>query len=237
LLRRAIARAVRIRLRSILLTSGTTIVGLLPLLVHFRETEDKDIWENLALASIGGLASSTVLIVFAIPALYYTSVKFVGWPWRDAWRRAGRWGRWILATGAGYGIILLAAVGFAAYQGHVLYGVTEAGDELALAENHRRILHIGAIVIAATFALWSAALGTWRAWWKGALALVVGTVGTGLCLSILTLLDLPFIERLVGFEWLEIAIIPILATWIGAIVILRIIRFVTTARRVPDPLG
>ncbi|UCG50692.1 MAG: efflux RND transporter permease subunit [Candidatus Latescibacterota bacterium] len=85
LLRRAVGRATRIRLRSILLTSGTTIVGLAPLLVHFRETEDKDIWENLALASIGGLASSTVLILIAIPPLYYFCVR-CGWLWRALWQ-------------------------------------------------------------------------------------------------------------------------------------------------------
>jgi hypothetical protein len=86
LLRRAIGRATRIRLRSILLTSGTTIVGLAPLLVHFHETEDKDIWENLALASIGGLASSTLLILIAIPPLYYVCVR-CGWIWRGLWQR------------------------------------------------------------------------------------------------------------------------------------------------------
>jgi HAE1 family hydrophobic/amphiphilic exporter-1 len=89
LLRRAIGRATRIRLRSILLTSGTTIVGLAPLLVHFRETEDKDIWENLALASIGGLASSTILILVAIPPLYYLCVR-CGWIWRGLWQRLFR---------------------------------------------------------------------------------------------------------------------------------------------------
>jgi HAE1 family hydrophobic/amphiphilic exporter-1 len=89
LLHRAVARATRIRLRSILLTSGTTIVGLAPLLVHFRETEDKDIWENLALASIGGLASSTILILFALPALYYMCIRF-DWIWRRIWQRIRR---------------------------------------------------------------------------------------------------------------------------------------------------
>jgi HAE1 family hydrophobic/amphiphilic exporter-1 len=81
LLHRAVARATHVRLRSILLTSGTTIVGLAPLLVHFRDVEDKDIWENLALASIGGLATSTILILIAIPALYYVSVR-TNWLWR-----------------------------------------------------------------------------------------------------------------------------------------------------------
>ena len=86
LLHRAVARATRVRLRSILLTSGTTIVGLAPLLIHFHETTDKDIWENLALASIGGLASSTILIVFAIPPLYFVCVR-LGWLWRGWWER------------------------------------------------------------------------------------------------------------------------------------------------------
>jgi multidrug efflux pump subunit AcrB len=83
-LRRAIARATRIRLRSILLTSGTTIAGLAPLLVHLRDTADKDIWENLALASIGGLVASTVLLVLALPPLYYYCVR-VRWLWRRFW--------------------------------------------------------------------------------------------------------------------------------------------------------
>ncbi len=96
LLRNAVARGTVVRLRSILLTSGTTIVGLLPLLVQIDQTastvlgidlpftfkwldgDNQDIWQNLALTSIGGLISSTLLIVFMMPALYYLSVR-VGW--------------------------------------------------------------------------------------------------------------------------------------------------------------
>ncbi len=81
LLRRAVARGTRIRLRSILLTSGTTIVGLSPLLVKFGEEEGKDIWENLALSSIGGLASSTLLLIICMPPLYYVCIR-TGWVWR-----------------------------------------------------------------------------------------------------------------------------------------------------------
>ena len=62
------------------------MVGLAPLLIHFQETDDKDIWENLALASIGGLASSTLLIIIALPALYYISVR-INWLWRRLWQR------------------------------------------------------------------------------------------------------------------------------------------------------
>jgi HAE1 family hydrophobic/amphiphilic exporter-1 len=88
-LHRALARATRVRFRSIFLTSGTTIVGLVPLLIHFRETEDKDIWENLALASIGGLTSSTILILLTLPALYYFCVR-LNWMSRAMWQRIRR---------------------------------------------------------------------------------------------------------------------------------------------------
>lgn len=88
-LRRAVARATRIRLRSILLTSGTTIAGLAPLLVHLNNSGDKDIWENLALASIGGLAASTILLIIAFPPLYYYCVR-LRWVWRRLWAWMGR---------------------------------------------------------------------------------------------------------------------------------------------------
>jgi HAE1 family hydrophobic/amphiphilic exporter-1 len=88
-LHRALARATHVRLRSILLTSGTTIVGLVPLLIHFREAQDKDIWENLALASIGGLTSSTILILLTLPALYYVCIR-IGWMSRSVWERVRR---------------------------------------------------------------------------------------------------------------------------------------------------
>jgi len=93
LLRRAVCRGTMVRVRSVLLTSGTTIVGLIPLLVsiqnqpwrvfgfdlpfrvNWMETENQDIWVNLALSSIGGLISSTILLLIALPALYYAFVR------------------------------------------------------------------------------------------------------------------------------------------------------------------
>jgi HAE1 family hydrophobic/amphiphilic exporter-1 len=74
----AILDGTRIQMRSILLTSGTTIAGLLPLLYKQDTSGGKDIWENLALSSIGGLTSSTVLILSALPALYW---MFTRWGW------------------------------------------------------------------------------------------------------------------------------------------------------------
>ncbi|MBN2169696.1 MAG: efflux RND transporter permease subunit [Candidatus Krumholzibacteriota bacterium] len=86
MLRRAVARGTHVRLRSILLTSGTTIVGLAPLLVHFKPSDDRDIWENLALSSIGGLAASTLLLILAMPPLYYVCTRFAWWVARVAGR-------------------------------------------------------------------------------------------------------------------------------------------------------
>ncbi len=83
LLKRAVARGSRVRMRSILLVSGTTIVGLAPLLVHMNDTADKDIWENLSLATIGGLTSSTILILLVTPAVYTSCIR-LGWQCRRA---------------------------------------------------------------------------------------------------------------------------------------------------------
>jgi len=66
--RRAIADACRIRLRPILMTSLATIVGLLPM--AFKLETGSEAYAPLALAIIGGLASSIVLTVFVVPAAY-----------------------------------------------------------------------------------------------------------------------------------------------------------------------
>ncbi len=57
------------RARPILMTTGTTVLGLLPL-VLFTEPGTASLWTALALATIGGLVSSTLLVLGTIPALY-----------------------------------------------------------------------------------------------------------------------------------------------------------------------
>lgn len=69
-LRAAIVQATVERVRPILMTSATTVLGLLPL-VLFSATADANIWNALAYALIGGLLSSTFFILTATPALYY----------------------------------------------------------------------------------------------------------------------------------------------------------------------
>ncbi|HSJ10129.1 MAG TPA: efflux RND transporter permease subunit [Longimicrobiales bacterium] len=68
-LREALERGTLERVRPILMTSLTTICGLLPL-VLFSESADQNIWNALAYALIGGLSSSTVLVLTVTPALY-----------------------------------------------------------------------------------------------------------------------------------------------------------------------
>ncbi|GBD33469.1 Multidrug resistance protein MdtC [bacterium HR33] len=69
-LREAIVRGAAQRVRPIFMTSATTIFGLLPL-VLFSEYADSNIWNALGYALIGGLSSSTVLVLTVTPALYW----------------------------------------------------------------------------------------------------------------------------------------------------------------------
>ena len=69
-LKPAVVRGTVERVRPILMTTVTTIVGLLPL-VLFSETVNSNIWNALAFVLIGGLASSSILVLTVTPALYY----------------------------------------------------------------------------------------------------------------------------------------------------------------------
>ncbi len=66
--REAVADACRIRLRPILMTSLATIVGLLPMALKLETGSEA--YAPLALAIIGGLASSIILTIFVVPAAY-----------------------------------------------------------------------------------------------------------------------------------------------------------------------
>jgi HAE1 family hydrophobic/amphiphilic exporter-1 len=57
------------RVRPILMTTTTTVLGLLPL-VLFSQGADANIWNALAYALIGGLLSSTLFVLTTTPALY-----------------------------------------------------------------------------------------------------------------------------------------------------------------------
>ena len=67
----AIVEAGRRRLRPILMTTATTILGLLPLALGIGEGADAQ--APLARAVVGGLAASTFITLFLIPAIYSVS--------------------------------------------------------------------------------------------------------------------------------------------------------------------
>jgi HAE1 family hydrophobic/amphiphilic exporter-1 len=67
--RAAILQGTLERVRPILMTTSTTAFGLLPL-VLFTASQDANIWNALALATIGGLLSSTLFVLVAIPVAY-----------------------------------------------------------------------------------------------------------------------------------------------------------------------
>ncbi len=69
----AIIQGAQDRVRPILMTSGTTIVGLLPLILF--ASDKTSIWYSLALATIGGLLSSVFLVLTVIPVIYYLFTK------------------------------------------------------------------------------------------------------------------------------------------------------------------
>jgi multidrug efflux pump subunit AcrB len=64
----AVARAARIRLQPILMTSLATVVGLTPMALHLHPGDEMNL--PLARAVIGGLVSSTLLTLFMVPTLY-----------------------------------------------------------------------------------------------------------------------------------------------------------------------
>ncbi len=65
---RAIVRGGESRLRPILMTSATTVLGLLPMALD--RSEGANLWSPLALTIIGGLVVSTVLTLITLPILY-----------------------------------------------------------------------------------------------------------------------------------------------------------------------
>ncbi len=66
----AVRRGTLQRVRPILMTTTTTVLGLLPLVLWTEGGSDGTIWNALAYTLIGGLLASTLLVLSVTPALY-----------------------------------------------------------------------------------------------------------------------------------------------------------------------
>ncbi len=67
-MREAVTQAGRDRLRPVLMTTITTLVGLLPLAVF--QGEGSESWQPLGVTMIGGLSVSTIITMLFVPTLY-----------------------------------------------------------------------------------------------------------------------------------------------------------------------
>jgi HAE1 family hydrophobic/amphiphilic exporter-1 len=67
----AVVEGARERIRPIFLTTSTTVLGMSPLIIIQIEEGRRHLWSSLALSQVGGLLSSTVFILIAIPIFYY----------------------------------------------------------------------------------------------------------------------------------------------------------------------
>lgn len=69
----AITRAGRSRLRPVLMTTTTTILGMLPLALS--KGEGSEIWSPMGVSVIGGLTFSTIVTMIIVPVIYRVVVK------------------------------------------------------------------------------------------------------------------------------------------------------------------
>ncbi len=67
----AVITGTKERIRPVLMTTATTILGMLPMLFLQANAGRRDIWSTLALCTVGGLSSSTIFIFIIIPVFYY----------------------------------------------------------------------------------------------------------------------------------------------------------------------
>jgi HAE1 family hydrophobic/amphiphilic exporter-1 len=80
----AIVKGTLERVRPILMTTATTVLGLMPL-VLFGDATGSNIWDALALVLIGGLLSSTLFVLTITPAAYHVLER---WKEQASKRRA-----------------------------------------------------------------------------------------------------------------------------------------------------
>jgi len=80
---RAVITAVQSRVRPILMTSGTTVLGVFPLAL--KQGTELELWPPFAITVLGGLAVSTVSTLVFIPVLYVGLEQIKEWLQKIGW--------------------------------------------------------------------------------------------------------------------------------------------------------
>ncbi len=76
-LRDRLIQAALDRIRPILITTGSTVIGFIPMAIN--RGQSSELWSPLAVTMIGGILSSTFLTLFVIPAVYLIFEEAVKW--------------------------------------------------------------------------------------------------------------------------------------------------------------
>ncbi|MBE3125854.1 MAG: efflux RND transporter permease subunit [Acidobacteria bacterium] len=88
----AVVRGTKDRMRPVFMTTATTIFGMLPLLLIGAEANKRQIWSSLALCTVGGLTSSTILVFVVLPVLYFHGDRLKLWGAEKAREARGLFG-------------------------------------------------------------------------------------------------------------------------------------------------
>ncbi|MDH4257373.1 MAG: efflux RND transporter permease subunit, partial [Candidatus Aminicenantes bacterium] len=75
----AVLKGARERVRPIFMTTSTTVLGMLPMVLLQVEEGERHIWSSLALSAVGGLISSTIFILIAVPIFYLYGDRIRTW--------------------------------------------------------------------------------------------------------------------------------------------------------------
>jgi hydrophobic/amphiphilic exporter-1 (mainly G- bacteria), HAE1 family len=89
----AVLSGTRDRVRPLLMTTSTTVFGILPMLFIKAGAGRREIWSSLALCTAGGLVSSTILILIVVPIFYFYGDRLKPWFARQLAEAGSGWRR------------------------------------------------------------------------------------------------------------------------------------------------
>ncbi len=72
-IKQAILNGAALRVRPVLMTTGATIVGLLPIM--YGDGTGSEVMQRLAAPMVGGMVSALVLTLFVLPTVYFLQIK------------------------------------------------------------------------------------------------------------------------------------------------------------------